>query len=61
VRRLESKYKGIDLPGARLTSRGTIRSVESSGGRRLLTVDLALEDGDGQIHTVGSAVVEATR
>jgi acyl dehydratase len=60
LRRLESRYRGPDFPGARLTSCGSVRSVEKSGdGQTVISVDLALRDEEGEESTVGRAIIDA--
>ena len=59
LRRLEARYRGVDLPGARLTARATVAAVELRADRGpLVTLRLSLADEDGEEKTVGSALVE---
>jgi len=58
VRRIEAKYVGIDVPGAELTSVGTITEATVAEGRPTLTVALSLCDRQGDVRTAGKATVE---
>lgn len=62
LRRLTCQYRGMDVPGDKLTASGKITRKYQESGRRLVDCEIWLDNSQGERTTLGSATVElATR
>ena len=58
LRRLTCQYRGMDVPGDRLTASGKVTRKYEESGRRLVDCEIWLDNGQGERTTLGSATVE---
>lgn len=50
-------YRGMDVPGDKLTCRGIVTEKKQEAGENLISLDIWLENGKGDKTTPGTAVV----
>ena len=55
--KLSVQYRGIDYPGETLTCRGTVKLRRIENGLGIVDLEIALENGVGEITTPGTATV----
>ena len=58
LRRLTCQYRGMDVPGDKLTASGKVTRKYEESGRRLVDCEIWLDNGQGERTTLGSATVE---
>jgi len=58
LRKLACQYRGMDVPGDRLTCQGRVLKRYVQDGQRLVDLELWLENSKGEKTTLGSATVE---
>lgn len=58
LRRLTCQYRGMDVPGDKLTASGKVSRKYQEAGRRLVDCEIWLDNGQGERTTLGSATVE---
>ncbi len=58
LRRLTCQYRGMDVPGDRLTASGKVTRKYEESGKRLVDCEIWLDNGQGERTTLGSATVE---
>ena len=58
LRRLTCQYRGMDVPGDKLTASGKVTRKYQEAGRRLVDCEIWLDNGQGERTTLGSATVE---
>ncbi len=58
LRRLTCQYRGMDVPGDKLTASGKVTRKYQESGRRLVDCEIWLDNGQGERTTLGSATVE---
>lgn len=57
LKKLAVQYRGMDVPGDRLTCMGTVTKKRVDEGKGIVECDIWIENGSGQRTTRGTAVV----
>lgn len=58
VRRIACQYRGMDMPYKTFTCRGVVKRKWEEDGRRLVELDVWVQNEEGKKTTPGSAIVE---
>jgi acyl dehydratase len=57
IKRYGVSYRGMDVPGAQMTLRGTVTDKRQENGENLVYLDIWTENPDGQKTTPGTATI----
>ena len=57
VKKLKVQYRGMDVPGDKLTCKGTVVRKYSDQGEHLVDCEIWLENGKGERTTPGTSTV----
>ena len=57
IKKYGCSYRGMDIPGDKLTCKGTVTNKYEAGGEHCVECDIWLENSKGEKTTLGTAVV----
>ena len=57
IKKFGCSYRGMDVPGDKLTCRGKVTKKYSEAGENLIELEISLENGKGEMTTPGTGLV----